>query len=334
MSKNSRISIFGCIGAMAGFALSGCFAAQPTPECNVTISAAGQGLGPYYALLTRVDGTGSCAELDHMSVGMQRFRTQANGGTFTLAVKTSPVVDPYLGYVYAADVDPANNCVNQTRCTDCTIDAGPGLVIRDGGAVVDFVQADGGTGGRTAAVDGGFRVVDRKNACRSVDDEVARVDATDPDGKKLNAIGQMPQFPTQNACTITNFVGGEQNYQEEVLMLVDGTTQTLPAITYKAEYTNFNVINSAKVPGTAFTTDLRYTEGTCVANYKVVGFWPAHECTNLPSEGALVVSDDCDPNPNPDAGRVTGSGINPAFEAKCNTALGICVPTVDVTAIR
>ncbi|MDP3157141.1 MAG: hypothetical protein Q8N23_31005 [Archangium sp.] len=334
MSKNSRISLFGLIGGVAGFALSGCFAAQPTPECNVTITAAGQGLGPYYALLTPVDGTGSCAELDHMYMGMQRFRTQANGGAFTLAVKPSLVVDPYLGYVYSADVDPANNCVNQTRCADCTIDAGPGLVIPDGGAVEEFVQGDGGIGGRTVAVDGGFRAIDRKNACRSVDDEIARVDATDPDGKKLNAIGQMPQFPTNNACTITNFVGGEQNYQEEALTLVDGSSETLPAITYKTEFTNFNVINSAKVPGTAFTTDMKYTEGGCVANYKVVGFWPEIHCSNDPSEGALVTSEECDPNADVDAGRFLGSGINPSFEPKCNTALGVCVPTVDVAAIK
>ena len=112
------------------------------------------------------------------------------------------------------------------------------------------------------------------------------------------------------------------------------TTQTLPAITYKLEYTNFNVINSTKVPGTAFTADVKYTEGTCVAEYKALGFWPPVSCSNKPSEGALVESGECDPNGDLDAGRVTGSGINPEFKPKCDTALGMCVPSVDVTTIK
>ncbi len=335
MSKNSRISLFGLIGGVAGFALSGCFAAQPTPECNVTITAAGQGLGPYYALLTRVDGTGSCSELTHMSVGMQRFRTQANGGAFTLAVRTSPVVDPYLGYIYSADLDPANNCANEE---DCLGEEDPAASCvqpsADGGVeLFDGTPVDPATATFTTA-DGGSVEVDLANECASVEEPFARRDAADPKGKKLNAIGQMPQFPSNNACTITNFTGGEQNYQEEVLTLADGSSATLAAVTYKTEFTNFNVINSAKVPGTAFTTDMKFTEGGCVANYKVVGFWPEIHCSNAPSEGALVVSGDCDPSADLDAGRITGSGINPSFEPKCNTALGVCVPTVDVATIK
>ncbi len=334
MSKNSRISLFGLIGGVAGFALSGCFAAQPTPECSVTITAAGQRLGPYYALLTPVDGTGSCATLDHMYMGVQRFRTQANGGAFTLAVKTSPVVDPFLGYVYQADVDPSNNCANEEDCQgedDPT--AACVRTVADGGLELDDGSAVDPTTGTVTVADGGSFDVDLENECTSVPEPLERRDATDPDGKKLNAIGQMPQFPSNKVCTVTNFVGGEQNYQEEVLTLANGSTFTEPAVTYKTEFTNFNVITSAKVPGTAITTDMKYTEGGCVANYKVVAFWPEIHCSNPASEGALVYSTECDPNSDADAGRFLGSGINPAFEPKCDTARGVCVPTVDVTTI-
>ena len=169
----------------------------------------------------------------------------------------------------------------------------------------------------------------------------AIVEMTVPDGVMIDfdtgkKIGweDMPQFPKNNVCAVTDFVGGGQDFQEEVLNLVDGSTQTLPAATYKLEYTNFNVVNSTKVPGTAFTSDVKLTEGACVAEYKAVGFWPEIGCSNDPSEGALVTSTECDPNADLDAGRVFGSGINPAFEPKCDTALGVCVPTVDVATIK
>ena len=59
MSKNLRISLYGLTGAVAGFVLQGCFAAQPTPECSVTITAAALGLAPYYVKLTKQTGTGT-----------------------------------------------------------------------------------------------------------------------------------------------------------------------------------------------------------------------------------------------------------------------------------
>jgi hypothetical protein len=251
-----------------------------------------------------------------------------------LAIKSSPVVDPYLGYDFAANVDPANDCVNED---DCQGDADPAA-----GCVVN--QADGGvelfdgtpvdSAGAVNLPDGGTYDVDLANECGPVDDPISRVDATDPKGKNLNAIGKMPQFPTNNVCAVTDFTGGVQNFSEEVLMLVDGTSQTLPAATYKLEYTNFNVMNSTKVPGTAFTSDIKLTEGSCVAEYKAVGFWPEIACSNLPAEGALVESGECDPAGNLDAGRAFGSGINPEFKPKCDTALKVCVPTVDVTTIK
>ncbi len=334
MNKNFRISLFGLVGAVAGYGLTGCFAAQPTPECSVTITAAALGLTPYYVKLTPVSGTGSCAQMTHMYTGMQRFRTAPSGGAFTLAVKSSPVVDPYLGYNYSADVDPSNNCVNEEDCTGaddpsamCVNNLPDGGIETYDGTPVENDEA--------VPTDGGDPFpVDVANECVSVEESIARVDPTDENGKKLSAIGKMPQFPTNNSCAVTEFEGGAQNFQAEDLELADGSMTTLDAVTYKLEYTNFNVVNSTKVPGTAFTSDVKYTEGSCVAEYKAVGFWPEIGCSNDPSEGALVESADCDPNADLDAGRIFGSGINPEFKPKCDTALGVCVPTVDVTTIE
>lgn len=334
MSKNLRISLFGLTGAFAGFVLQGCFAAQPTPECSVTITASGLGLSPYYVKLTKVSGTGACSQMTHLYAGVQRFRTAASGGGFTLAVKSSPVVDPHLGYNYSADYDYWNNCVNEEDCHgEDDLAAACVVNVNDGGIeLYDGTPVD--SAGTVGLADGGSYDVDLANECVSVEEPVERVDASDPKGKKLNAIGNMPQFPSNNLCAVTDWVGGAQDYQEEIIDLADGTQTTLPAITYKAEYTNFNVVNSTKVPGTAFTADLKYTEGSCVAEYKAIGFWPEIGCSNDPSEGALVDSTECDPNADLDAGRVFGSGINPEFKPKCDTALGVCVPTVDVTTIK
>lgn len=337
MSNNLRLSLFGLTGAVAGFILQGCFDAQGAFECTVTTTAIAGGIHPYYTKLTKVDGAGPCSELTHVYVGTQRFRTQASGGPFTVALKTSAVVDPFLGYVYSADTEAKNNCKNEEECADCTIEQSDGgLIIGDGGVVEEYVQADGGKAVGTPDPEGddGYRPVDDANVCMVVEEHIERRDPSDPKGKNLNAIGKMPQFPTAGVCAVSDLVGGVQNFQAEDLELTDGTTQTLPAITYKAEWTNFNVINSAKVQGTAFTANLKFTEGSCVANYKAVGFWPEVACSNKPSEGELVTSGDCEPAPDLDAGRVVGSGINPEFKPKCDTKLGVCVPTVDVTIIK
>lgn len=326
MSKNLRISLFGLIGAFAGFALQGCFASQPTPECSVTITAAGLGVGPYFVKLDKTSGTGACADLKSMRMGMMRYRTQASGGDFTVAVKPSLVVDPALGYSFSADQDPANNCVNEA---DCLGEADPSAMCLvsptqtvDGTPVVG--QADGGS--EAVPTDGGDPFpVDSANECKVVEEPVVRVDAMDTKKANLNGIGKMKQFPTKNVCTITDVVGAVQNFQAEMLDLADGGTLNLPAATYKTEFTDFNVLTSTKVPGTAFTTNMKFTAGSCVAEYKAVGFWPEIACTT---------DEACNPSANLDAGRVTGSGINPDFKPKCDVALGVCVPTVDLTTIK
>jgi len=348
MNTNLRIGFFGMVGAVAGFALQGCFAPQPLPECSVTNSTAGLGLPPYYAKLELVDGTGACSQLDHMYTGLQRFRTQASGGAFTLAVKTSPVVDPYLGYIYTGDTDPTNDCAVGEDCQGdddesdtCVItQADGGLELPDGTPVDDMsTTSDGGS-------------YDLTNECGVVEEEVPRVDPTDPDGKNTNAIGKMSQFPADGLCSVGDFTGGVQNFQAE--QMADGTM--LPAVTHKVDFADFAVVNTAQVPGTAFTAKLKYTEGSCVANYKVMGFWvgsfagtPEIPCTataamanSAKGDGPdwfspshiLVTTDECEPLADLDAGRQFGTGMNPSFVPKCDTTLGVCVPSVDPTTLK
>lgn len=326
-----RTSLLGLAGAVAGFAFQGC-TPQPLPECSVTITSAALGLGPYYVQLKKESstGTGSCGDLTHMQVGLQRFRTAPSGGAFTLAAKTDLVTDPYLGYIYSENVDDSNDCANEDDCQGagdlanaCVNLLADGGVELNDGTVVDpttgdftVMYADGGSDMATA---------DLMNECGPVADSIPRVDPADPDGKNLNAIGDMAQFPVNGQCAVTNWKGGAQNYQAEDLSLVDGTSKTLPAITYKVEFENFNVLSTTKVPGTAFTTTVKYTEGGCSATFTGVGFWPQVHCS---------ADVDCDPSSDLDAGRLLGSGINPDFKPTCNKDLGVCVPSVDVTTLK
>jgi hypothetical protein len=353
MNNNFRIGLFGLVGAVAGFGLQGCFAPQPLPECTVTNSTTALFLPPYYTKLKLVDGTGACSQLDHMYTGVQRFRTQASGGGFTLAVKASPVVDPALGYIYTGDVDAYNNCVNEEDCEGvddptyaCVVtQADGGLELADGTAVA----ADGTV---TPSGGGDPYAVDPANECGPVEEYIPRTDPTDPDAKKLNAIGKMPQFPTDGVCEVTEFSGGVQNFQAETLL--DGTT--LPAVTHKLDYTNFKVLSTARVPGTAFTAQVKYTEGACVANYEAMGFWPGSfhgtveiHCSETAADAdaskgdgpdwfdpthILVTSGECEAMADLDAGRQFGSGISPEFKPKCDTTLGVCVPSVDPSTLK
>lgn len=353
MKTTLRNGLLGLVGAVAGFGLSGCFTPQPQPECSVTITSAGLGLVPYYTMLKKIDVTpaaGACGDLDHMYVGLQRFRTKASGGDFTVALKASPVADPYLGYVYSADTDEYNNCVNEESChgeddvtLSCVTDvlADGGVELFDG-TPVDTSAMDG-TGLVVDPVNGDYQV-DLANLCGPVEEPLYRVDPMDMDGKNLNIIANMPQFPTAGKCALTQVSGGAQNYQAETAL--DGTV--FPAITYKVEFTDTSVINNAEIPGIAFTGKVKYTEGGCVANYEAIGFWSGYNtgtpeifCTPAAGSAAGSLSDapECDPNADLDAGRLLGSGMSPAFKPKCRAdamdpTSGICIPSIDLTAVK
>jgi hypothetical protein len=90
----------------------------------------------------------------------------------------------------------------------------------------------------------------------------------------------------------------------------------MPAQRLAWEWSNVRVYNTAAIPGTQFAAELKYTEDDCTAEYTVKGIWPVVSCK---TDSA------CNPKPNPDAGQTRGSGINPLFPVKCDSAVGICV---------
>lgn len=334
----------GLTGALAGFGLQGCFAPQPVPECTVNTAAAAQGLVPYYVILDKVDSTGggTCGDFDHMYAGLTRYRTEPSGGPFKVGIKASLIADPAQGEVYAADVDAYNNCVNEEDCLG-EDDPTMGCVVLnpdDGGVTLtDGTPVDPSTGTVDAGVDS--YDVDLANECTPVEEPVERTDPNDPEGKNLVALGSMPQFPTGGRCMVTDFTGGTQDF--EPITVLSGTD--LPAISYKVEFTDFTVINTSQVYGTAFTSDVKFTEGTCVANYKARGFWsgllvglfvgtPEISCDVEGMDGGLAYAPECDPNADLDAGRSFGSGMSPAFQPLCDVGRKACVPSVDFATLQ
>ncbi|MDY7231567.1 hypothetical protein [Hyalangium rubrum] len=99
-----------------------------------------------------------------------------------------------------------------------------------------------------------------------------------------------------------------------------------PAQSFAYEWSNLRIYNTPEIPGTQFVADLRYTENGCTAEYQVKGIWPVVGCAT----GSRPNDDLCDPYPNPEQGRLRGSGINPLFPVKCDPVALICVLTGDV----
>ncbi|GMU61058.1 MAG: hypothetical protein AMXMBFR34_28210 [Myxococcaceae bacterium] len=327
-----RIGLLGLVAAVAGFALSGCFASQPTPECSVQGSSAGLGITPYHVALTKVDATGTCGDMPYLVVGTQRSRlppamgsTQPVSGGFTMHIKTSPSIDMYNGFTFSADSDPSNDCS-----------------LFDGDEVLcDMCVASGDPA--------------EENVCMPVPDPVYRVDPADPDQANVLGTAKLPQYPTDGVCTATEFSPTVQNFQEEVVDLIDGGTETFPALTVNTEWSAFEILASSKAPGTVWRAKLKYTEGNCVANFDAFAFWPELHCSTT-ADGVTqeYADEECNPKENlntqcfPEMGgpatistdggcdtgfitmgqRVLGSGMNPEFKPKCDMSVGFCTPTV------
>lgn len=263
-------------------AASGCLT-QPPPPCRVVTTQQGQ--PPYLALLTSTSKT-QCADaqvLSAMKVGVQDF-VPPGVGAASLALRPGRLVDLASGAVFTADTDASNNCLTGRNCGTCAPDGG--------------------------------------NPCVVVEEPVKRVDPSDVDGAKLNAVGPFTREPTDGLCAMTGEATAAQDFRAEAVRLADGGTLTLPALAARVTFSDVKVVTTPQVQGTAFTAKLTQTEGDCVARYDVLAFYPAVACTS---------DADCDPNADLDAGRVLGSGIPPDFQPACDARLRFCVPTVDVT---
>lgn len=349
--KTLRIGMIGLASAVGGFVLQGCFAQQPLPECTMAPAQAYYSTYPFYVELKPLDTPASCTPVDHVYLGAQRYRVP-DGGGYRIGMRSSLLMDHALGYALEADVDPSNNCANEEDCDYCVIDEGDGgyVVAIDGGPVADFpiTLEDGGTDVEPGLDDGmgGYTPIDLANECASVPEPVYRVDASDPDGHNLVGYAKPPMYPTAGICSLSDFSGASQVFQEETQ--VDGTV--IPELPISLAWEKLDVMMGGEVLGSAFTGKVKITEGACTTTYEAFGYWPGIHCSAQSDFDALlatghedcanpdactaeeargIVDRDCDPFPNVAQGRAYGSGINPAFKPTCDLERAICKPTVD-----
>lgn len=362
MSK-LKLASTALLAAALGFVIQGCFAAQPPPECNVVTADPVVGVSNYLATLKKGTQSGDCSgapsgDLSALEVGMMRFAPPGSTD-HTVAVRSSYIVDVSNGHVYAADLDKTNNCSNAKapgKCTYCIASgSGSTATLADGGAAAT-VDTDGGTIGIVyPAGDGGTRI-DLKNVCKVTVEGAKMRDSTDPNGDRFNVFAKVPLYPSNGVCSLSAFDGGVENLDS---VLVNGTLIPAPAslgtTLLATNWSNFEIIQNAKVPATFWTATLDMVEGTCATKYEVTAFWPEVDCTLYDAQGEPVLDANgnkqpneelCDPvGPGPDAGPrytpavpagqvFTGSGLSPYFKPKCNPDLLLCVPTVTAADLK
>jgi hypothetical protein len=149
-----------------------------------------------------------------------------------------------------------------------------------------------------------------------------------------SSVGELvTEFPgADNFCDVPTLTPARLEAPALPAGLPDGGTlpdggppaQAAQSITY--EWSNLRIYNTPEIPGTQFVAELRYTENGCTAEYSVKGIWPVVSCAT----GGKPDETKCDPYPDPAAGRLRGSGINPIFPVKCDPVALICVLTGEV----
>lgn len=131
-----------------------------------------------------------------------------------------------------------------------------------------------------------------------------------------------------DVCTVPNLSAAEQEVP---------ATGASPAIHIKYEWSNVRLNVTAAYPGTQMVGDLTYTNNDCTASYSVIGLWPAVSCAREDGNGNAVADPAlCDPVADPEAGRATGSGINPDLKDRvaCDPDIMLCVLTAPPDALK
>lgn len=195
----------------------------------------------------------------------------------------------------------------------------------------------------------------RTNTLGVLDQEASSANVVDP-MQELDSIGNFASTtPNDNdVCTVPNLSVARQTLPKFTYVPPQNKPTDPPNppvavdesdITYT--WSNIRVYVTTALPGTQLVGDLTYTKNGCTASYSVLGLWPAVSCVVKDSDGNPILDTEgklkydeslCNPDADPDAGRATGSGINPDIFAekrvKCDTGLGQCVLTAPPTQLQ
>ncbi len=166
----------------------------------------------------------------------------------------------------------------------------------------------------------------------------ARVDPNDPNYQKESARGPLTSLAAdkKGVCSAT-LAPAEQDLPPVQVhtadFVKDGGVKNYPRTVVKYEWKNFRFLNTARFPGTVVSGQLDVTLNNCSASYNVEAIWAASPTTGGPVEcdpdNPVGPNEDCNPNANLDAGRVTGSGLSSDYKPVCGS-FGFCVPTVSL----
>lgn len=262
--------------------LVSCFARQPVPECQVASSAPQYGIPNFAAVFTRTQGTCPTV-LTADEVGVQRYK-RPDSDAVTVAIRAGNMGQVVTGERFLADTDAENDCTgfeHDETCEMCLPQGGPD-----------------------------------DNVCTAVADPTPRTLVADG-GTGPNALAPFELKPqADGVCGIESAGVASLTVAPDTVELVDGGMASFGGFTEQYTWKTFEVLNTARVPGTLFRATLDYTLDGCTDGYEVVGLWPRTSCSD---------DADCDPVARPDAGRVIGSGINPEFKPRCDTTAGLCV---------
>ncbi len=139
----------------------------------------------------------------------------------------------------------------------------------------------------------------------------ARIDASDvtnPYWERESSVGEFEALlpDEQDVCRVVNLTPGA--YAFEAVTDPDTGAEVLPAYSFKYDWQDVRVLSSAEFPGTLLDARVTITEDACTARYHVYAVHPVVFC---------ATDEDCDPESDPENGRVFGSGMAAGYNPRC-----------------
>jgi hypothetical protein len=164
---------------------------------------------------------------------------------------------------------------------------------------------------------------------------------------QLYAFGDfsVPEPDANDICTVPSMSLAHLVLAEVPAIMDDPATEDdesfpgQPAVDIALDWSNVQVYVTpanfgTQMAGDLVDTRLTATGETCSISYRALGLAPAVPCGATDEEGNPVVNPDgtfgtdpslCDPEANPAAGRLLGSGISPSARYECDPVTAFCL---------
>ena len=160
-------------------------------------------------------------------------------------------------------------------------------------------------------------------------DNAQLASVVDPDPThKFYALGPfIDSEPVNNVCHAPKLAAATKTFPEIAEDAALGTSAQ-PATTITYEWSNFITFVTSVSSGTSVAADLTFKQDAMTCKFRVNALSPAVDCSKPDpndEKKSIPVDTACAPEANLDAGRPTGSGINPDYKTHCDPDLLLCV---------